>query len=288
VGNWLRDLADSPQGVREAVLSTLVVSSASAWCPDLGPPVPQPADFYLRIENEAFTYLAPGFTSFGRLPRELLTRLHGRVVAALAEPGGELGIDTATGRTITSLEVQLRGSSGGVRTTCYGVNHYGSACAGPAAWRLVLEELLEHLASDLDPAGRELMAFLASRFRVPPPGTGFDEGAVIECPRAAVVRVPLGSGGVLLRVGQREGSRGLYRVTTSFQEVRIVSLHGEEHPVAALPLATRGAAWTPRADHPDAGQLAVSLPTGRDEHGWVLVDATGSSQGLFLQRSPGG
>lgn len=120
------------------------LTSVIASFPDVGPPENPILNFVLRLELGYLIYLAPGEAFSRKLPLEDCAALIDLGKTAVAEGNGISGPDTAIGRDITALELEVidTGTQEPPRRAVYSLNHCAPSSRGPASWRVLFEAVL--------------------------------------------------------------------------------------------------------------------------------------------------
>jgi hypothetical protein len=143
------ELAERDTDYFMAMSTALAVRSRTAWYPDGGPPSGCRADLVARVEFSEITTLSRAGECVVGLDMAAFERLLELGEQAIADGGGESGADTAIGRNITTLELELyrMHKNEPPMHAIYSLNHCYPSDDGPASWRKLLVDLRNHCAT---------------------------------------------------------------------------------------------------------------------------------------------
>ncbi len=160
--------ADNVTALYTMFSTPVTFTSHTAWYPDAGPPGPPGVDFHIVIANRAVAVLAPGANATITIETAEWARLVELAEAAAQQRGGELGVDTATGRSFSHVEVRVDRHHLDDEVRCvYGVNHYGRKGEGPAEWWTFIDAVLTVVDESLADDSRTHLQFVRDRFAEP-------------------------------------------------------------------------------------------------------------------------
>jgi len=160
-------MSDELAHLFELSSTAVTITSRSAYYPDAGLPSEATVDVYARVAHQRIVVLGPS----GRVEVDLKQSDWERIItladAAISLGSGGFGPDTAIGRTMTHLDVQVDRyhEDNPTRSELYYFNHAGSEPGeGPRAWGALVDALVETLDNTLAEHERQHMTFVRRWF----------------------------------------------------------------------------------------------------------------------------